>query len=123
MQNIHVRFGIRLRSAEVISAIGDRANRVLGCPFTPSQDPDYPDEIILQAEVFCLRLTISRARVTDNLQPWIYQLHGENIVEPRWDYSEKLNLTAWLLQEFRRRDSPDWYVPTLDELKQEAGIA
>ena len=106
-----------------MAAIGERVGLVLGCGFAPSHDPNDSDKLILQAETFCLRLTISQGRFRENSAMRIYQLNGENIIEPRWDYSEEINLSEWILQELRRRDSPDWYIPTLEELKNEAGIS
>ncbi|BFU95594.1 MAG: hypothetical protein NTNFB02_23160 [Nitrospira sp.] len=122
MQNIFVSFGIRLKSNQSISVIGERAERVLGCRFTCSEHPDYPDSIILKAEAFCLRLWISQGPLQGDPPVQIYQLNGENVIEPRWNYTQELDLTPWVLQEFQKRDSPDWYIPTLDELKKEANI-
>jgi hypothetical protein len=121
MENIYVYFGIRLRSNEALSEIGKRVGRVLNCPFVPLQDSHYPDARLLQAEAFCFKLLISKGVFQGDLTA-VYQLNGENIIEPRWDYSNELDLTPWILQEFRHRDSPDWYVPTVDELKKQAEI-
>jgi hypothetical protein len=122
MEKIHVWFTFRLRSKESLALISERASRVLNCTFVPRRHQDRPDVRVADAEAMCLRLHISQWAYFGDPALWIYQLKGENVVEPRWDYSTELNLTDWLLQEFQRRDSPEWYVPTMGELRKEAGI-
>jgi hypothetical protein len=119
MSNTYAWFCLRLTSDEVISAIGERVGRVLSCGFEPNQDLHHPDKLILEGEVFCLKLTISQALCADKR---IFQVSGENVIIPRWDYSSEINLSDWILQEFRLRDSRDWYIPSADEYMNEAGI-
>lgn len=121
MSNIYVSLGIRIRSNQTLEQIGERVGRVLGCNFVSTENPNYPDETILQAQVFCLKLMISEGHFPEEPTP-IYQLNGENIIEPRWNYSDELDLSLWMLQEFKQKDSNDWYMPSLDELKKQAGI-
>ncbi len=122
MSRIYVFFGVRLKTPESLTMTGQRVGRILGCTFVASSDPDYPNTTIMEAESFCLRLVLSERKLSGPEKMSIHQLNGENLIEPRWDYSNEINLTPWLLEELQRRDSPDWYVPTLEELKGEAGI-
>jgi hypothetical protein len=122
MENIHVLFAIRLRSDEVMAVVADRAGRVLNCRFVASQHPVYADEMIMEAETACLRIRIERWPFYGDPKLRVYQLRGENVLEPPWDFVHKIDLSDWMLQEFLKRDSPDWYIATLEEIKKEAGI-
>ncbi len=122
MSNIHIIFAIRFRSNEGLLAIGERVSRVLQCRLIATPHPEYPDLMIMEAETLCLRLRLMDWTFYGDPEVQVYQLRGENIIEPRWEYSDSIDLSEWLLQEFRKRDSSDWYIPTLDELKKEAGI-
>jgi hypothetical protein len=123
MGDIHVSFSVRLRADENADSIRERVGRVLSCSFATGQHPDYPDEVIIEAEAACLRFRLAHWPFYGDPALRIYQVNGENILTPRWRYDDELDLSQWMLQEFRRRDSPDWYIATVEELKQEAGLS
>jgi hypothetical protein len=95
---------------------------VLNCQFALTQHPHVPEETISVAEALCLTLSVSRGPHENGSTFRKYQLSGENTIVPPWDYSDTLNISQWMLEELRKRDSPEWYIPSLEELKAEAGI-
>jgi hypothetical protein len=121
-EKTYVWFSIRIRSHEPMITICSRVSQVLGCRFTVGHDSALGDVQIMDAEVMCLQLRISQWQFYGDATEWVYQLKGESVIEPRWDYSAEIDLTAWMLMEFREQDSTEWYVPTIEELRNEAGI-
>src|SRR5260370_42611172 len=105
MSNIHVLFAIRLRSHEATAVIGERVEHVLNCSLVAAQHPEYPDEMVMESETACLRVRIMHWPFYADPTLRVYQLRAENIIEPRWDYSDEIDLSKWMLQEFRKRDS------------------
>jgi hypothetical protein len=120
MGNPRLNFRVRIKDRASMAEIGNRITRALGCQFFPSHAKHFEGREALAAEVLGLHITLSYWPEVPEEATRTYTLLGvtaEDEKEPWGDCS--IQISEYLVGVLTRRDSRDWYIPSLQELLNE----
>jgi hypothetical protein len=120
-----VSFQVRTRSVASPTDIGQRVGNVLGCRFEPSSDRMFEPGEALEAFALGLQITIRHDPEIPEDLPRTYMVMGmlRGDVEARWEPdAPTISISQYVLGLMTACDGAEWYVPSLEEQLQEAGI-
>jgi hypothetical protein len=118
-------FQVRLRSREGFAAITARTGQALNLEFTPWADRMFSPGEAVSASAFGLNVILSHNPAIPEGEQRTYVLSGAvtDELEVNWPLDAPTqSLSAYVLALLHLTDSLDWYIASMAELREEAGL-
>jgi hypothetical protein len=117
MDHPRLNFIVRIQDRASITELGHRITRVLGCQFVQSNAKCFEGREAFEGEVLGIRITLAYWPEAPEGNIRTYTLSGvtpSDEREPWGDHS--IQISEYLVGVLTRRDSRNWYIPSLQEL-------
>ncbi|HEY9820505.1 MAG TPA: hypothetical protein V6D35_06955 [Candidatus Sericytochromatia bacterium] len=116
-----VRFAVRIRSQAPLKDIGIRVNKALNCMLTLAQSPEL-DAPQLETSLLGLRIDLTYWPHLEEGELRTYTLAGRPWRGPLNEWTDMVNLSPFILNVLKEKDSDEWYIPSKEELLAEGGL-
>jgi hypothetical protein len=121
-----VGFQVRIRQAAPLGAIAARVEGVLNCAFQPSEARLFAGDPALESTTLGLWISLRFLPPSSDGGTRACVLMGTlaDELDARWPSdAPRIDISQYVLGLLHTNDSPDWYVPGLEEIYMEAGLA
>lgn len=122
---VRVTFQVRNLSNATMGEMSARVGKVLGCRFAPSVDRRYPYAEVQAAQTLGLKIIMLYTHTQEDTATRTYIIMGsptERLESQIELESVTLSISEYIVEVLRNGDGAGWYIPSRQELLEEAGI-